>query len=261
MTGDHLDGWDVQEYGRSGGGVALRVFLPTGDGPVGGLVTAAQHGEEAHTALLARRLLERVPASASRWAVIPCLNPDGLLNGTRQNAAGVDLNRNFPASTWRSDASFTYPPGIAPERRVLANRTNRSSPGAYAGSEPETQALMALVERLQPPLVVDLHSPLELILVRGDVPTEVTDELSHSADLPAQFEFDGPCPGAFDDWLVERGVPALVYEVEHAGLPALCERHLPGLEALLRRVTAPVRPSGQARTGGDGVGGACIQPA
>lgn len=235
MTGDHLDGWDVQEYGRSGDGVALRVFLPDGDGPVAGLVTAAQHGEEAHTALLARRLLERVPASASRWAVIPCLNPDGLLNGTRQNAAGVDLNRNFPASTWRSDASFTYPPGIAPERRVLANRTNRSSPGAYAGSEPETQALMALVERLQPPLVVDLHSPLELILVRGDVPTEVTDELSHSADLPAQFEFDGPCPGAFDDWLVECAIPTLVYEVEHAGLPALCERHLPGLEALLRR--------------------------
>ena len=26
----------------------------------------------------------------------------------------------------------------------------------------------------------------------------------------------------------------LVYEVEHDGLPALCKRHLPGLEALLR---------------------------
>jgi protein MpaA len=234
MTGDHLDGWEVQEYGRSRDGVALRVFLPNPDGSIDGLLTAAQHGEEADTALLARRLLERVPASASRWAVIPCLNPDGLLNGTRQNAAGVDLNRNFPAATWRSEASFTYPPGIAPERRVLANRTNSSSPGAHAGSEPETQALMALVERLQPPLVVDLHSPLELILVRGDVPPAVTDGLARSADLAAQLELDGPCPGAFDDWLVERGVPTLVYEVEHAGLPALCERHLPGLEALLR---------------------------
>ena len=47
-------------------------------------------------------------------------------------------------------------------------------------------------------------------------------------------DLDSPCPGAFDDWLTEQGVPALVYEVEHAGLPALCERHLPGFEALLR---------------------------
>jgi protein MpaA len=260
VTGDRLDGWEVQEYGRSGGGIPLRVFLPDGDGPVDGLLTAAQHGEEADTALLARRLLERVPASASRWAVIPCLNPDGLLSGTRQNAAGVDLNRNFPASTWRSRASFTYPPGIAPARRVPANRTNRSSPGAHAGSEPETKALMALVERLQPPLVVDLHSPLELLFVRGDVPPGVTDGLARSADLPAQLEFDGLCPGAFDDWLVERGVPVLVYEVEHAGLPALCERHLPGLEALLRRVSAPVRPLAGARTGGDGGGDAGTRP-
>ena len=47
-------------------------------------------------------------------------------------------------------------------------------------------------------------------------------------------DLDSPCPGAFDDWLTEREVPALVYEVEHAGLPALCVRHLPGLEALMR---------------------------
>ena len=47
-------------------------------------------------------------------------------------------------------------------------------------------------------------------------------------------DLDSPCPGAFDDWLTEREVPALVYEVEHGGLPALCVRHLPGLEALMR---------------------------
>ena len=52
--------------------------------------------------------------------------------------------------------------------------------------------------------------------------------------MPAQEEFEGHCPGAFDDWLFERGTPVLVYEIEHAGLPALCKRHLPGLEALLR---------------------------
>lgn len=232
--GSELDGWRVEEYGRSRDGVPLRVFQPPGAGPVAGLLTAAQHGEEADTALLVRRLLERVPAAETRWAVIPVLNPDGLLAGTRQNAAGVDLNRNFPATTWEPGETFTFPPGIDPELRVLANRTNRSSPGAHAGSEPETQALTALIERLDPPLVVDLHSPLELIFGRGDVPAELTAELARSAGMPAQDEFEGHCPGAFDDWLFERGTPVLVYEIEHDGLPALCKRHVPGLEALLR---------------------------
>jgi len=233
--GSELDGWRVEEYGRSRDGLPLRVFLPERDRPLAGLLTAAQHGEEADTALLVRRLLERIPGTETRWAVIPVLNPDGLLAGTRQNAAGVDLNRNFPATTWEPGETFTFPPGIDPELRVLVNRTNRSSTGAHAGSEPESQALTALVERLEPPLVVDLHSPLELIFVRGAVPPEVTAELARSADMPAQEEFEGHCPGAFDDWLFERGTPVLVYEIEHAGLPALCKRHLPGLETLLRR--------------------------
>ena len=142
MTGNLLDGWRVEEYGRSRDGVALRAFLPVASDPAAGLVVAAQHGEEAVTALLARRLLERVSGHATRWAVVPVANPDGLINGTRQNAAGVDLNRNFPAATWRPDDSFTYPPGIEQESRVIENRTNLSSPGEHAGSEPETQALM-----------------------------------------------------------------------------------------------------------------------
>jgi murein peptide amidase A len=235
MTGNELRSWRVEEFGRSHDGVPMRVFLPQGDGPIAGLITAAQHGEEASTALMARRLLERVPGDETRWAVVPVLNPDGLLNGTRQNAAGVDLNRNFPASTWGPAPSPTYPPGIAPELRVSANRTNMSSPGAHAGSEPETQAQMALVERLAPGLVIDLHSPLELILVRGTAPADMVEELATSANLRLESDLDSPCPGAFDDWLSERGVPALVYEVEHAGLPALCLRHLPALEALMRR--------------------------
>ena len=233
-TGNVLDGWRVEEYGRSGDGVPLRVFLPAGDPPPGGLLLAAQHGEEGATALLVRRLLERVPARESSWAVVPVANPDGLLNGTRQNAAGVDLNRNFPAATWRPDDSFTFPPGIEDERRVAGNRTNLSSPGTHAGSEPETQALIALVERLRPPLVVDIHSPLELLLPRGAVPAGVTEALASAANLPVVDDVGGPCPGAFDDWLVDHGIPALVYEVEHAGLPALCARHLPGLVSLLR---------------------------
>jgi hypothetical protein len=70
--------------------------------------------------------------------------------------------------------------------------------------------------------------------VRGDVPVEVIETLADSSGIPAQDEMEGHCPGAFDDWLIERSTPVIVYEIEHAGLPALCKRHLPGLEAVLR---------------------------
>ena len=233
-TSNVLRGWREQEYGRSRGGLPLRVQLPSGRAPVEGLLIAAQHGEEAETGLLARRLLERIPGDETRWAVVQVANPDGLLSGTRQNAAGVDLNRNFPGASWSPDPSYTFPPGIDPALRELPNRTSRSSPGPEPASEPETRALMALVHQLQPKLVLDLHAPIELILVRNGVPREPVELLAESAGLPVVGELEVGSPGAFDEWLLEQGIPAIVYEVEHAGLPQLCLRHLPGLEALLR---------------------------
>ena len=82
-TSNLLPGWREEEYGRSRGGLPLRVQLPAHDGPVEGLLVAVQHGEEAETGLVARRLLERVPADENAWAVVQVANPDGLLAGTR----------------------------------------------------------------------------------------------------------------------------------------------------------------------------------
>ena len=82
--------------------------------------------------------------------------------------------------------------------------------------------------------MLDLHAPIELILVREGVPPEPVEMLAESAGLEVVSELEVGSPGAFDEWLLEQGIPAIVYEVEHAGLPQLCLRHLPGLEALLR---------------------------
>jgi murein tripeptide amidase MpaA len=62
------------------------------------VVVGCVHGDEcsgmAITTLLPAR---RPPPGVDLW-IIPTLNPDGAAAGTRGNADGVDLNRNFP---WR----------------------------------------------------------------------------------------------------------------------------------------------------------------
>ena len=67
-----------------------------------------------------------------------------------------------------------------------------------------------------------------------DVPPEVVEALAASAELPVVPSIGSPTPGALRDWCADQGRAAITYEVEHAPLPALCARHLPGLEALLR---------------------------
>ena len=78
---------------------------------------AGVHGEEPETVWLARRLLERVDAGEATMAIIACANPDGVADSVRQNAIGVDLNRNYPSASWLPDDSYTYPPGTAREAR------------------------------------------------------------------------------------------------------------------------------------------------
>jgi len=196
------------------------------------------HGEEPETVLLARGVLERVDAEEASCAIVLCANPDGTADGTRQNANGVDLNRNFPATTWREGTTPSYPAGIDPVDRVPANRTNRLSTGSAPLSEPESAALAALVERLEPALVLDLHAPLELVLTTPLVPEAVARELADAARMEITDDVGSPVPGALRDWQAHTGVPSITYEVEHAGLPVLYARHLPGLTAFVRRTRA-----------------------
>jgi murein peptide amidase A len=228
-------GWRIEGYGRSVRGAELRVHLPAQPRH---LLVAGLHGEEPETVQLARGILDRVDGDEATCAIVLCANPDGVTGGTRQNARGVDLNRNFPATSWRAGTTPSYPAGIDPARRVPANRTNVSSTGGTPLSEPESAALAALIARLDPVLVLDLHAPLELILTTPLVPAEVARELADAAQLELTDDIGSPVPGALRDWLGDGGVPCITYDVEHAGLPALYRRHLPGLSAFTRRRAA-----------------------
>src|ERR1044071_1866520 len=142
-------------YGTSVDGVPLTVYLP--DSQRAELVIlAAIHGDESETTVVVSEAMRCLPLGALQAAVILCGTPDGLLRGTRGNARGVDLNRNFPTSNWRPDRVFY-------KSRAHDARDIALTPGAAPASEPETQALLALLEQLQPRAVVTLHSALACV--------------------------------------------------------------------------------------------------
>jgi murein endopeptidase len=116
--------------------------------PTKALVVGCIHGDECAGSAVTG-ILARSSPSVDLWLVAN-LNPDGFALGTRQNARGVDLNRNFP-SEWR--------PGQpeAPEY-----------PGPRPLSEPETRAAAQLIRRLKPSVTIWFHQPQALVRAWGE---------------------------------------------------------------------------------------------
>jgi protein MpaA len=112
------------------------------------LVVGCIHGNEpAGIAIV--RALERTHPKADLW-LVSVLNPDGLAAGTRQNAHGVDLNRNFP-SLWQH---FGHP-----------GSTYYSGPKPF--SEPETRAARDLILRIKPQFTVWYHQHMDVVWAYG----------------------------------------------------------------------------------------------
>jgi murein peptide amidase A len=130
--------------GRSLDGRPIRARV-LGDprAPHPALLIGVIHGDETAGLRVADVLLRwRPPAGVTLW-IVPDLNPDGVAAGTRQNARGVDLNRNF-SYRWRP----LGPPGT------------QQYAGRRALSEPESRIARALILRLRPRLTIWFHQPL-----------------------------------------------------------------------------------------------------
>lgn len=153
------------------------------------LFVSAIHGNEIGTIKLAYFLLDYLNRNKNKYRklgfyVIPCLNVDGFERASgiqgyfsglvgRLNTRNVDLNRNFPAPNFRpssyvlsknnSTRAFKYSREISPNsseaKSIKFSQNNKiKNCGEFGGSEPETRALIDLVENEKISFIFSFHS-------------------------------------------------------------------------------------------------------
>jgi protein MpaA len=110
------------------------------------LVVGCIHGDEPAGIAVVRRLQALSPPQGIRLWTVPNLNPDGTRARTRQNAHGVDLNRNFPYR-WKR----------------VGTRGDQQYAGPRPLSEPESRIAARVVLRLRPRVTIWFHQPLRLV--------------------------------------------------------------------------------------------------
>ena len=218
---------------RSAEGRPIRVFS-FGEGSRTILLMAGVHGDEKRGVRVVRSVLRRlkaefkvqglrfqVPGSrlqdprasdpkpetcnlkstsrgGARIVVMPLANPDGYAAGTRQYARGIDINRNFPTKDFGSAEDA---PG-----------------GTEPASEPETRAILDLVSRFAPDLIITLHSSLACVNYNGECAVPVAERMSEVCELPVKGDIGYPCPGSMGTYYGwERELPVITLELPKRG--------------------------------------------
>lgn len=161
------------------------------------LVIGVVHGDEAQGKFLIENYLNsHLPEGKNRVLFIPCLNPDGMAQNTRQNANGVDINRNFLTKNWELTQKDEYFGGEAPL------------------SEIETQFVVEVIEEYLPDIILTLHSPYKVVNYDGPA-KEFADKISDIIGYPTSTDIGYPTPGSFGNYAgVEKNIPTITLELD-----------------------------------------------
>lgn len=174
------------------------------------LILAGVHGDEPQSVYVARALMrlfaehpevfsdDRNELAGARVVIMPVVNPDGLVTHVRRNAHYVDLNRNFPSENW-----------------VPSRTRTRYYGGPEPASEPETQAVIRLVEEFQPDKIVALHCISHGSECNNyDGPAEeLAETMSRLNNYPLEPHMGYATPGSLGTWAgIERKIPTITLE-------------------------------------------------
>jgi protein MpaA len=163
------------------------------------LLFGAIHGDEAVTQLMLERLADELierPPGRDTW-IVPCVNVDGVVAGTRNNANDVDLNRNFASADWGTNRRPGYNPGDAAE------------------DQPETRALVELIERAGAQRLIAVHSTYRMVNWDGSGEA-LAREMAERCGYPAERDMGYPTPGSFGSkYGIERGLEVITLEVPY----------------------------------------------
>lgn len=204
---DFTNSLTVQHLGASHLGLPIlcysflpaQLVAPSKEGLARVLIIGGVHGDEVEGVACAKNLLQCYKQQAPENAVVyllPELNPDGVLLKTRCNFRGVDLNRNLPTKDWSPEAF-----------------NERYPPGPFAGSEPENQILLQLIDTLKPHLMISLHSYKPLLNVNGNCIPEAQ-AISKLTGYQLEESIGYPTPGCLGTLGIERDIGTITYEIE-----------------------------------------------
>lgn len=144
------------------------------------LIVGSIHGNELAGDQIAAALQSAAPRPDADVWIVQQLNPDGAVAATRQNADGVDLNRNFP---------FRWQP--------LGQHGSLDYSGSGALSEPESAAAASLIRRIHPTLAIWFHQHLAVV---DDSQGPINVERRFSALVGLRLAHLTDYPGSVTGW-------------------------------------------------------------
>lgn len=168
------------------------------------------HGDEPKGVYVAQRLVEALSQHSFDWTVcvVPVVNPDGYALRRRRNAAGVDLNRNFPTLDW-----------------TPSSRRSRYYSGSAPASEPETKAVIEWVAAHPPRGILAIHSiDQDRYCNNYDGPARRwAERLGRHNGYPLRASIGYPTPGSLGTWAGrERRIPTITLELPSRLSPQRC---------------------------------------